>query len=92
MRQEVVARVSESVAQGLVAVVGSYLAIGAVFAAAFVSLGVGRIDPAARSGSLGFRLLIFPGSAALWPLLARRWLRGQTTPPEESDAHTRGRR
>lgn len=76
----------ESLATALVAAVGLYLAIGIVFALAFVTRGAGRIDPAAREGSWGFRLVILPGTAALWPLLARRWARGGP-PPEERNAH-----
>jgi hypothetical protein len=66
--------------------VGLYLAIGLVFAALFVFLGVGRIDRSAVAPTLGFRLLILPGAMAFWPLLARRWLR-KSPPPEESNAH-----
>jgi len=54
---------------------GTYVAVGVVFAAAFVTWGVQRVDPAAKSAPLGFRLLILPGSAALWPLLLRHWMR-----------------
>lgn len=53
---------------------GVYLGVGVVFAIAFVLRGVGRIDTAATGAPLGFRLLIIPGSAALWPLLLRRWI------------------
>jgi hypothetical protein len=56
---------------------GAYVAAGLVFAAAFVTWGVQRMDPAAKGAPLGFRLLILPGSAALWPLLLRRWMREQ---------------
>lgn len=49
---------------------GVYLALGAGFAVWFVIDGVGRISPATRGTGWGFRLLIAPGSAALWPLLA----------------------
>ena len=54
---------------------GVYAAVGLAFAVAFVIRGVQRVDPAAKGAPLGFRLLILPGSAALWPLLLRRWLR-----------------
>ena len=64
---------------------GVYALIGVVFALAFVVIGAGRIDPLARSGSFGFRLAIFPGAAALWPLLLARWMRGG--PPVERNAH-----
>jgi len=49
---------------------GIYGLIGAIFAAWFVTAGVGGISPGARGSGVGFRLLIFPGSAALWPVLA----------------------
>ncbi len=64
-----------------------YAVLGVVFAIAFVWKGAGKIDPAARDGSLGFRMLIFPGAVALWPLLARRWLGGAGVPPEEKNPH-----
>ncbi|HTL06008.1 MAG TPA: hypothetical protein VL241_09700 [Gemmatimonadales bacterium] len=53
----------------------AYLAAGLLFAVPFVARWAGRLDPAARSGSLGFRLLILPGSALLWPWLLARVLR-----------------
>lgn len=52
----------------------AYLGVGLVFAVAFAARGVSRIDPAARGTGWAFRLLIVPGSAALWPLLVRRWM------------------
>ena len=64
-----------------------YLGIGLVFAIPFVLMGVQRLDPHARHGSWGFRLLILPGTMALWPLLLGRWLKGVSAPPEEHNAH-----
>ena len=55
-------------------IVGIYALIGVMFAMAFVTAGAGRVDPAARGAPIGFRILIFPGTAALWPLLLRRWI------------------
>ena len=75
-------------AETLIAALGVYLGLGALFALPFVIWGVARIDPRAAGGSIGFRLLILPGVAALWPLFAWRWLRGQG-PPEERTAHSR---
>lgn len=77
---------SEGIARALVAVLGVYAALGVVFGVAFVTLGVHRVDPAARGAAWTFRLLLLPGAAALWPLLARRWLRG-APPPDERNAH-----
>jgi hypothetical protein len=62
-----------AVVQTILAVAEVYLACGLLFAVVFVTVGVGRIDPDARGTSFGFRLLILPGTAALWPLLAKRW-------------------
>jgi hypothetical protein len=58
-----------------------YTAAGLLFGVAFVAVGVTRIDPAARGTSAAFRLLILPGSAALWPALAAKWARhkGEST-------------
>lgn len=56
----------------IVMVVAAYALVGALFATWFVLLGVGRLDPTARAGTWGFRLMIWPGSAALWPLLAAK--------------------
>jgi hypothetical protein len=49
-----------------------YLLAGAAVAAAFLVLGVGRIDPAAK-GAIAFRPLLAPGLALLWPLVLWRW-------------------
>ena len=69
-----------------------YLVCGLLFAVPFALIGAGKIDPHAARGSWGFRLLIIPGTAALWPLLLGRWLRGVNEPPEESNAHRRAAR
>lgn len=77
---------SETLARWIVGVAGAYLGVGVVFAVAFAAWGVGRIDPAARGAGWGFRALIVPGAAALWPWLAGRWVRG-AGPPVERNAH-----
>ena len=66
---------------------GMYLVFGLAFAIPFVLVGVKRIDPHAAHGSWGFRLLIIPGTMALWPLLLQRWASGVKAPPEEGNAH-----
>jgi hypothetical protein len=43
-----------------------------VAALAFVAFGVTQVQPA--SVSLGARILILPGAAALWPYVLVRWL------------------
>ena len=52
-----------------------YLALGILFALAFVAIGIGRVDPVAKDSSVGFRLIIFPGVVAMWPWLLKRWMR-----------------
>ena len=63
-----------------------YFGLGLVFAVAFVVRGVQKIDPAAAAPSFGLRLLWIPGSAAFWPMLLSRWIRGMP-PPTEVTAH-----
>ena len=46
-------------------------AVQMLFGLLFVTRGVGRVDPAAASGTWGFRVLILPGAAALWPPASR---------------------
>ena len=61
--------------EALIGVVGIYLACGGLFALVFVMRGVGAVDSAAHGSGIGFRLLILPGSAALWPYLLLQWVR-----------------
>ena len=63
-------------AQLFIDALAAYGVVGAVFAVAFVTVGIHRVDPVAEHAPLGFRLIVLPGAAALWPLLLVRWLRG----------------
>ena len=58
-----------------------YAVAGGAFALAFVTVGVTKLDPAARGTSWAFRALILPGSAALWPVLAVKWGRAKGERP-----------
>lgn len=62
------------IADWILTLAAGYLVCGLVFTVAFVTLGVNRLDPTARGTSASFRVLIVPGAAALWPLLAAKWL------------------
>ncbi|MBX9599842.1 MAG: hypothetical protein K2X35_02520 [Bryobacteraceae bacterium] len=53
----------------------AYAACGLVFAIAFLTRGVEQLDPQTRGTGIGFRLLLLPGTAALWPLLLSKWMR-----------------
>lgn len=75
---------SIAIAESIVSLVAVYVGCGLVFAVAFLAVGVGRIDPAAKGSSRSFRALILPGTAALWPLLAIRWALGGSRPHERN--------
>lgn len=75
------------VAEAVVAAGYTYAAAGIAFALAFIAFGARRIDPGAAAGTVGFRILILPGVAALWPLLAWRWLTATGDVPRQRDAH-----
>jgi len=49
-----------------------YAACGLAIALAFVAVGITRVQP--QAVSLGARILILPGAAALWPYVLMRWL------------------
>lgn len=51
-----------------------YALCGLAVGVPFVLRGVDRVDEAAWGAPIGFRLLILPGTVALWPLMARKWL------------------
>ena len=80
-----------NIANAIVLGSAAYAAIGALFAIAFVTRGAGAIDAVAAHAPWGFRLVILPGSAALWPVLMLRWLRARGRTParaEHRDTHT----
>lgn len=52
-----------------------YAAAGVAVAAAFVVFGVTRVLPEPVPVTVGARILIFPGAAALWPYVLVRWLK-----------------
>ena len=77
----------ERVATLLVGALYLYGIAGSLFATAFVTTGVKRIDSQAIGSGVAFRLLIFPASAAFWPLLLRRWVSGTGEPAAERNPH-----
>ncbi|HEU5217472.1 MAG TPA: hypothetical protein VFU23_02380 [Gemmatimonadales bacterium] len=56
----------------LVSAAAGYLALGLLFAVPFAWRWAARLDPAAKAGTWGFRLVMLPGAMLLWPLLAVR--------------------
>jgi hypothetical protein len=50
-----------------------YLGCGFIFALLFVFFGVEEVDETARDATLGFRIIIIPGTVLLWPILLQKW-------------------
>jgi hypothetical protein len=50
-----------------------YAAIGIVFAILFLWKGVGKVDENVAGSSVWFKMLLFPGSCAFWPVLLAKW-------------------
>jgi hypothetical protein len=50
-----------------------YTAVGIVTALAFVSAGISQVLPQPMPATLGARILLLPGSIALWPYIVLRW-------------------
>ncbi len=61
------------IAEWLIWFAKGYAAAGVIVAAAFVFIGIDRIDASARN-AYSFRPLIIPGLILLWPLVLARWL------------------
>lgn len=61
--------------QMLLIIVVIYLACGLVFTVPFIIKGVDVIDEGAHGSSIGFRLIIIPGTIVFWPVLLRKWIR-----------------
>ncbi|HEX5778026.1 MAG TPA: hypothetical protein VFY21_04235 [Xanthobacteraceae bacterium] len=57
-----------------------YAAIGILVGLAFVASGVTRILEHPAPVSPGARVLLFPASAAFWPLILRRWWTARARP------------
>jgi hypothetical protein len=55
-----------------------YVAAGLVTAVAFVIFGVTRVLPQPMPVTVGARILLVPGAAALWPYVLLRWLRSRS--------------
>ena len=71
----------ETLAKIFVYALDTYAGLGLIFASLFVWIGVQRLDSEAQGSGIGFRLLILPGVAALWPMFLYRWTRGIAEPP-----------
>jgi hypothetical protein len=52
-----------------------YAAAGVATGIAFVAFGVTRVLGEPTPVTIGARILLFPGAAALWPYVLIRWLK-----------------
>ncbi|MGE3145236.1 MAG: hypothetical protein AB7K35_06590 [Pseudorhodoplanes sp.] len=59
--------------------VAVYALAGLVTALSFVTFGVHRVLPPGTGMSVPARILLLPGTVALWPYVLYRWCR--TSPP-----------
>jgi len=61
-------------------VIAAYAAAGLVTALLFVCFGAARVLPNPAPVSLPTRILLVPGTAALWPYVLARWIRSARAP------------
>jgi len=54
-----------------------YLLFGLAFALAFVIKGADKIDEGAKGATIGFKIIIIPGTMVFWPLLLAKWLKAK---------------
>ena len=54
-----------------------YLAIGLLFGLWFIFKGVQKVDDGMEGAKPGLRLLLLPGSIALWPFMVNKYLKGK---------------
>jgi len=73
--------------QILLIIIAIYLVCGFLFMIPFIIKGVDVIDEGAHGSSIGFRIIIIPGTIVFWPLLLRKWIKMkplQTSPKGEA--------
>jgi hypothetical protein len=67
----------DAIATTIAIAAGLYVAAGLVTSVAFVIAGVTKVQSAPVT--IGARILLLPGAAALWPLVISRWLKSPRT-------------
>lgn len=72
------------IAQVVVAFFELYALVGVVLAVLFLPRAVVRLDPRVAGAPKAVKLLILPGIAAHWPLVAWRWMAGAPVPVERN--------
>jgi hypothetical protein len=61
----------------LLGTLAAYVGTGIVIAVAFVVVGIARVLPPSTPVTIGARILLLPGAAALWPFVLTRWLKAR---------------
>jgi len=56
-------------------IIAIYLAFGFAFMIPFIIKGVDVIDEGAHGSSIGFRIIIIPGTIVFWPVLLKKWIK-----------------
>lgn len=67
----------ESIVLFLVYLLQVYLLLGMLFSILFIWKGLTKVDPATQGSSIWFKLIIFPGLCAFWPLLLFKWIKSK---------------
>ena len=67
---------------------GIYLGCGFVFGVFFVLRGTQAAYPQTPGGTWGFKIMIFPGCAVLWPFLLGRWLKHRVPNSEKPNKNS----
>lgn len=61
----------------LVTIFYAYLLIGLLFGLWFMAKGVQKVDTGMKDIKWILRLMILPGTMALWPIMLRKYLKSQ---------------
>lgn len=56
-----------------------YLAAGFIFAIAFLTKGIRKVDENIHGSSKGFFLIIIPGVMVFWPFLLTKWMQSSNS-------------
>ena len=67
---------AEQIVSIMLMLAGVYLLVGIVFYFPFIRKGVHHFDDGVKSAPLFMKIMIFPGTVALWPILLKKWRKG----------------
>ncbi|MFY0593848.1 hypothetical protein [Roseivirga sp.] len=68
---------TETLASILLIVLGLYILIGLIFYIPFIKTGVHKIDGGVKDAPVFMKILILPGTVALWPILLNKVKKGE---------------